>query len=123
MPAAIEQCAGRFEFFAPRHERPQHGPGDQDAPEKQNGQLRLGMSRALQPAVGQIDTRGRKNDHQDVGNNHHCNGEQRKQRDRTSRRDGDLSAHTVARHHTPGEATGFFLTSLLHCFVASPKGQ
>ena len=44
----IERCARRFEFFAPRHQRPQHGPSDENAPKEQDGELHLGMFHALQ---------------------------------------------------------------------------
>src|SRR5258708_33553105 len=40
MGAPIERCARRFEFFAPRHQRPQHGPSDENATKKQDGELR-----------------------------------------------------------------------------------
>src|ERR1700692_4172372 len=75
------------------------GTSDENAPKKQDGELRLGMFHALYNKVRQIDARSRESDHKDVGNNHHGNGQQRVQRDRTSRRDGDLFAHRVARHH------------------------
>ena len=48
MGVPIERCARRFKIFAPRHQRPQHGPSDENAPKEQDGELHLVMFHALQ---------------------------------------------------------------------------